>query len=66
MPTKQECVCCHSIAEVDRKRQEKCVKCITKYPGFRANCLDLDELETSYYEYKEAHGPPAENQLIHE
>ena len=66
MPTEKECLCCLSVTEIDRKRNEKGVKCITPPSGFQVNCLDIDVLETSSYEYKETHGPPKEDEKIHE
>ena len=65
MPTREECICCHGLRAVNDKRLEKGVHCITDSTGFQANCLDLDVLETSYYEFREVHGPPEENQPIH-
>ena len=66
MPNERECDCCHSIREVSNKRLEKHVGCITESSGFISNCLDKDVLKISYYEFKEANGPPEENQPIHE
>ena len=66
MPTEKECLCCLSVTEIDRKRNEKGVRCITLSSGFQANCLDIDVFETSFYEYKETHGPPKEDEEIHE
>ena len=66
MPTGRECVCCHTITEVNDKRLEKGVRCITESSGFNSNCLDLDVLETSYYELRKANRPPEEHQLIHQ
>ena len=66
IPTKKECLCCLSVTEIDRKRNEKGVRCITLSLGFQANRLDIDVLETSFYEYKETHGPSKEDEEIHE
>ena len=66
MTTAKECVCCNGIPEIDEKRKACNVNCITEHSGFIANCLNTDVLETSYYEHKETHGPPQENEMIHE
>ena len=34
--------------------------------SFQANRLDIDIVETSFYEHKEIHGPPREDEEIHE
>ena len=65
MPSEKECVCCLSVTELDKK-ERKGVRCITLSSGFQGNCLDIDVLETSFYKYKEIHGPPRENEEIHE
>ena len=45
---------------------EKGVRCITLSSSFQANRLDIDIVEISFYEYKEIHGPPREDEEIHE
>ena len=57
MQTTQECICCHNVPEVNQKRLEKDVSSIIDSSGLCANCLDLDVLETSFYEFKELHFP---------
>jgi len=66
MPTARKCICCNSLLEVDTKRMEKNVDCMTEYSGFQNNCLDTDVLETDYYAYQDASGPPLEDELIYE
>ena len=48
------------------RNREKGVKCIALSSGFKANRLDIDIIETSFYEDKEIHGPPREDEEIHE
>ena len=60
-PKNNVCAACLS-----QRLTEKDVRCITLSSGFQANCLDIDVLETSFYEYKEIHGPPKEDEEIHE
>ena len=48
------------------KADAKGVHCITESDGFIANCLNIDVLETSYWEFRQDNGPPLENQQIHE
>ena len=51
---------------VDGKLEEENISCITDHDGFRANCLNIHVLETSYYDYVLQSGLPEENQRIHE
>ena len=53
-----------SVTMVDKKRNEKVVRCITLSSNFQVNCLDIDALEISFYEYKETHGPSRKDEQI--
>ena len=66
MPTATECICCNDLSDVNAKRMEKNVDCITEYSGFRCNCLEIDVLEADYYEYQETNEPSLEGKLIRE
>ena len=53
MNTNEECLCCQEIAPISEKK----VNFITKYDGFRGNCLNIDVLEKSMHEFVNTHGP---------
>ena len=48
MPTEKECLCCLSVTEIDKKRNEKGVKCITLSSGFQTNCFNIDVLKNYF------------------
>jgi len=68
MPTAHESVCCAEISQVWQKvedqRPEIQMSCITEYPGFQSNCLDVWVLETAYYAFRQQYG--ADNHTAHE
>jgi len=56
MPTREECVCCCSIAEVVAKMEEIGALCITESEGFEAVCLNQWVLQTAYHQYRQQYG----------
>jgi hypothetical protein len=61
-----ECLCCHEIPQVKEKIDSKGLKCITEHEGFHGNCLNVDVLSVSLYEFTESDGPIDDNEPIHE
>lgn len=59
-------MCCHEFEELEVKRAEKGVSCITNHEGFIGNCLNADVLEVSFYEFLQANGPIGDEEPIHE
>ncbi|XP_062602661.1 uncharacterized protein LOC134264381 [Saccostrea cucullata] len=66
METNEECLCCHEIAPILEKVEVKELKCITEHDGFQGNCLNIDALEVSMYEFVDTDGPLDDNEPIHE
>lgn len=66
MEKEEECLCCHELAQVTEKIDSKNLKCITQHEGFQGNCLNVDVLEVSLYEFVERDGPIDDNEPIHE
>ncbi|XP_071496157.1 uncharacterized protein [Diadema antillarum] len=63
MPTIKESICCKEIGQVVLKMdkyagydESKALDCITEHHGFRNVCLDIDVLETAYYQYRQQYG----------
>lgn len=49
------------------KIDSKNLKCITQHKGSQGNCLNVDVLEVSLYDYVERDGPKDDNEpIIHE
>lgn len=65
MDTNEECLCCLEIAPVLEKAEAKHLKCITEHNGFQGNCLNIDVLEVSMYEFIDTDGPLDDNEPIH-
>nr|XP_014349537.1 PREDICTED: uncharacterized protein LOC106705234 [Latimeria chalumnae] len=65
MPTHLESICCREVRELSSKITHE-VKCITQLSGFQVNCLHLEVLELSFYEYLEYEGPLGDAKQIHE
>ncbi|XP_061192279.1 uncharacterized protein LOC133200509 [Saccostrea echinata] len=66
METDEECLCCHEIAPILEKIEAKHLKCITEHDGFQGNCLNIDVLEVSMYEFIDMDGPLDDNEPIHQ
>lgn len=66
MEKEEECLCCHEFAQVIEQIDSKNLKCITPHEGIRGNCLNVDVLEVSLYEFVERDGPIDDNEPIHE
>ncbi|XP_062621845.1 uncharacterized protein LOC134283413 [Saccostrea cucullata] len=58
METNEGCLCCHEIAPILEKVEAKELKCSTEHDGFQGNCLKVDVLEVSMYEFVDTDGPP--------
>ena len=65
MPTEKENICCQSIAKVKSRITGK-LECITQTRGFDGNCLNLDVLEVSYFEFVDRNGPFGDEEESHE
>ena len=65
MDTNEECLCCQEVAPISEKMEDKHLKCITEHDGFRGNCLNIDVLEVSMYEFIDRDGPLDDNEPIH-
>ena len=65
MPTRQECVCCCDIVEVQLKKEttDEAIQCITLHPGFEAVCLNVWVLQTAYYDYHQHYGNTMEESI---
>ena len=50
---------------ISEKMEYKHLKCITEHDGFRWNCLNIDVLEVSMYEFIDRDGPLDDNEPIH-
>ena len=59
MPTSEECVCCEEIPQIQQKKENEEVSCITLHPGFASVCLDVWVLETAYYSLQQHYGSKA-------
>lgn len=66
MEKEEECLCCHELAQVTEKIDSKNLKCITQHESFQGNCLNVDILEVSLYEFVERDGQIDDNEPIHE
>ena len=65
MNTERECVCCHNYAEMLLRMKDDST-CITETNGFRVNCMDMDSLEASTYEFVMIEGPIGDAEPMHE
>ena len=66
MPTATECVCCTEIDKVCNKMSAEGVDCITLHPGFESDCLDVWDLQTAFYSFRQEYGDNAFEGMINE
>ena len=45
------------LHQFQKKMEDKHLKCIIEHDGFRGNCLIIDVLEVSMYEFIDRDGP---------
>ena len=60
-----ERVCCHDYQDMVYRMKKKESTCITDTSGFRVNCLDIDSLEASTYEFVKTEGPIDDAEPMH-
>ena len=48
------------------RMQRQSVSCITQHTGFIGNCLNVDVLETSVFEFSRLEGPIGDDEPLHE
>ena len=69
MPTQTENICCHYYSQFKVRlvgRDGTKYNCITETPGFHSICIDMDNAEMCYYEFRESYGPHGDEEEKHE